>query len=55
MRLLLHDIAGLEMNLEERNLFCRKAWENDHDYLQIDRFAKIGERRYTIRNCNKTN
>ena len=51
--LLFHDIAGLDMNLEEWKQFCRKAWENDYDYLQIDRFAKIGEGRYTIRNCNK--
>ena len=52
--LLFHDIAGLDTNLEERKSLCRKAWENDYDYLQIDRFAKIGEGRYTIRNCNKT-
>ena len=52
--LLFHDIAGLDMNLEEWKDLCRKAWENDYDYLQIDRFAKIGRGRYTIRNCNKT-
>ena len=33
---------------------CRKAWESEHDSLQIDRLAKIGEGRYTSRNCNKT-
>ena len=52
--LLFHDIAGLDMNLDEWKQLCRKAWENDYDYLQIDRFAKIGKGRYTIRNCNKT-
>ena len=51
---LFHDIAGLDMNLEEWKVLCRKAWENDYAYLQIDRFSKIGEDRYTIRNCNKT-
>ena len=51
--LLFHDIAGLDKNLEEWKQLCRKAWENDYDYLQIDRFAKIGNGRYTIRNCNK--
>ena len=51
--LLFHDIAGLDMNLEEWKQLCRKAWENDYDYLQIERFAKIGNGRYTIRNCNK--
>ena len=49
-----HDIAGLDRNLEDWKQLCRKAWENDYDYLQIDRFAKIGEGTYTIRNCNKT-
>ena len=53
--LLFHDMAGLDMNLEEWKQLCRKAWENDYDYLQIDRFAKIGNGRYTIRNCNKNN
>ena len=41
------------MNLENWKEHCRKAWENDYDYLQINRFAKIGEGRYTIRNCNR--
>ena len=49
-----HDIARIDMNLEEWKELCRKAWENDYDFLQIDRFAKIGEGRCTIRNCNKT-
>ena len=53
--LLFHDIAGLAMNLEEWKPLCRKAWKNDYDYLQIDRFAKIGNGRCTIRNCNKNN
>ena len=52
--LLFHDIAGLDMNLEEWKQLCRKAWGNDYDFLQIDRFAKIGNGRYTFRNCNKT-
>ena len=51
--LLFHDIAGLDMSLEEWKELCRKACENEYDYLQIDRFAKIGNGRYTIRKCNK--
>ena len=35
--LLFHDIAGLDMNLEEWKQLCRKAWKNEYDYLQIDR------------------
>ena len=50
---LFHDIAGLDMTLEEWKQLCLKAWENECDYLQIDRLAEIGEGRYTIRNCNK--
>ena len=42
------------MNSEEWKQFSRKACLNGYDYLLIDRFAKIGEGRYTIRNCNKT-
>ena len=51
--LLFHDIAALDINLEEWKQLCRKAWGNDCKYLQIDRLAKIGEGRYTVRNCNK--
>ena len=51
--ILFHNKPGLELNSEEWKQLCRKAWENDYDYLQIDRYSKIGERRYTIRNCNK--
>ena len=38
-----HDIAGLDMNMGEWKQLCRKACEIEYDYLQIDRFAKIGE------------
>ena len=41
------------MNLEEWKQLCRKARENGYEYLQRDRFAKVGEGRYTIRKCNK--
>ena len=43
------------MNLELWKQLCRKAWENEYNCLQIDRFAIIGEDRYTIRKCNKSN
>ena len=41
------------MKLEEWKQLGRKAWEIDYEYLQTDRFAKIGKGRYTIRKCNK--
>ena len=53
--LLFHARAGLDMSLEEWKCFCRKAWENEYDYLHIHRIiTKIGEGRFTMRNCNKT-
>ena len=42
------------MNLEEWKQLCRKAWENDYDYLQINRFAEMRVGRYTIKNCDKS-
>ena len=51
--ILLPDIAGLDMNVEEWKQLCRKVWEIDYDSLQIDRFAKNGDGRYTIRNFNE--
>ena len=44
-------MAGLDFNLQEWKSLCRKAWENEYDFLQIDRIAKTGEDRYNIRNC----
>ena len=41
------------MNLEEWKSLCRKAWQNDYDFLQIERFAEIGECRYTVGNCKR--
>ena len=41
------------MNLQKWKQLCRKAWENDYDYLQKNRFAKIGEGRYTFRKRNR--
>ena len=38
--LFFHEIAGLDMNLKEWKQLCCESWENDYDYLQIDRFAK---------------
>ena len=41
---LFHDVAELDMNLEEWKQLCPKAWENGYDYLQMDRFAKVSRR-----------
>ena len=51
--LLFHDITGLDMDLHEWKQPCREAWENEYDYIQIDKVAKIREGIYTIRNYKK--
>ena len=50
----MQDSAGLDINLQEWKQLCRKAWEEEYEYLQIDRFAKIREGKYTTKNCTKT-
>ena len=42
------------MNLEECKQLCLMAWDDDYIYSQLNRFAKKGEGRYTIRNCIKS-
>ena len=42
------------MSLHGWKEFCRKAWENEYDFLRIHSFAEIGEGRYIMRKCNKT-
>ena len=52
--LLFHDMAGSNRNLQEWKQVCRRAWENEYDYLQKDIFAKTAGSNCTIRNCDKT-
>ena len=54
MTLLIHDMAGLDMNSQDWKQLCRKVLEADFDCLQIDRFAKMGQGKYGITICNKT-
>ena len=51
--LLFLDITGLDMNPEECKQLRRRAWEMLCDSLQINRFTKIEEGRYTTINCNE--
>ena len=51
--LLFLDIAGVNYQFRRTKTAFRKAWEKDYGYLQIDRFAKLGKGRYTIRICKK--
>ena len=47
------DIAGLDMILQEWKSLCQKSWENEYEYLQIDKLAKMEQGRFTIRDCKK--
>ena len=46
--LIYHDIAGLDMNLEEWKQLCCEDRGKDCGYLQIGIFAKIGQGRYIL-------
>ena len=52
--LIFRDMAGLDKNLQEWKQLCRKDCENEYDYLQIDRFTKVGGGEHIFQNCNKT-
>ena len=40
------------MNYDEFKELCRKSWEEDYDYLYIDRSKKIDQGKYCI--CNES-
>ena len=42
------DVAGYDMNYDEFEEFCRKSWEEDYNFLCIDRSKKRDQGRY----CN---
>ena len=46
-------MAGLDFNLQEWTQLGHKSWENEKDYLQRDRFAKIGGCKLTSNICKK--
>ena len=46
------DVAGYDMNYEELKEICRKSWEEDYNYLCIDRSKKRDQGRYCI--CNES-
>ena len=46
------DVAGYDMNYDEFKELCRKSWEEDYNYLCIDRFKKKGQGKYCI--CNES-
>ena len=46
------DVAGYDMNYDEFKDLCRKSWEEDYNYLYIDRSKKRDQGKYCI--CNKS-
>ena len=46
------DVAGYDMNYDEFKELCRKSWEEDYNYLCIDRSKKRDQGRYCI--CNES-
>ena len=40
------------MNYDEFKELCRKSWNEDHNYLCIDRFKKRNQGKYCI--CNES-
>ena len=46
------DVAGYDMNYDEFKELCRKSWEEDYNYLCIDRSKKRNQGRYCI--CNES-
>ena len=47
------DVAGYDMNYDEFKELCRKSWEEDYNYLCIDRSKKRDQGRYCIYNESK--
>ena len=47
------DLAGYDMNYDEFKDLCRKSWEEDYNYLCIDRSKKRDQGRYCIFNESK--
>ena len=46
------DVAGYDMNFDEFKDLCRKSWEEDYNYLYIDRSEKRDQGKYCI--CNES-
>ena len=46
------DVAGYDMNYDEFKDLCREPWDEDYNYLYIDRSKKTDQGRYCI--CNES-
>ena len=50
---LYRDVAGYDIGYDEYKELCRKSWDEDYNYLCIDRYKKRDQRIYCICNENK--
>ena len=46
------DVAGYDMDYNEFKELCRKSWEDDYNYLCIDRSKRRDQGKYCI--CNES-
>ena len=49
------DVAGYDMSYDEFKELCRKSWDEDYNYLCIDRSKKRDREKYCICNESKKN
>ena len=42
------DVAGYDMTYDEFQELCRKSWDEDYNYLYIDRFKKRDQGKFCI-------
>ena len=47
------DVAGYDLNYDEFKELCRKSWDEDYNYLCIDRSKKRDQGKYCIYNENE--
>ena len=52
---LYRDVAGYDMIYDEFRAICRKSWEENYNYLCIDRSKKRDQGKYCICNESKKN
>ena len=47
------DVAGYDLSYDEFKELCRKSWDENYNYLCIDRSKKRDQGRYCICNAGK--
>ena len=47
------DVGGYDLSFDEFKDLCKKSWEEDCNYICIDRSNKRDQRRYCVYNESK--